>query len=225
MAPPEIADTLRLFDRKERHLVIQNCLGEGATKLCKTFRDDLAKALGSRLLPPILDNAWWATDYHLEWLAGALIWHREHGREDRERPRKDEDDLIRGNQEDIDLIIASGRDVILLEAKGHFSFANAPLASKIGRLTKLCHSETGIVPASDPANSIKLHLVLLSICKPTKVKHEQWPSWAKSNNGPYWMGLAASGNLMRVGRCDSEGHEGAEGGYWHMWQEPKLPPS
>jgi hypothetical protein len=143
MTPPDIAETLKLFDRKERHLVIQNCLGQAATKLCKTFCNDLAGTIGSRLQSSIRPDAWWAADYHLEWLAGAPVWHTEHGPEDRERPRKNGDDLIRGNQEDIDPIVASGGDVILLEAKGHLSWGNPQLTSKIRRLSTLCDRDSG----------------------------------------------------------------------------------
>jgi hypothetical protein len=200
--------------------VIQNCLGDKASTLSERFCGVVSTTLGSRLQSPVRPDAWWATDYHLDWLAGALVWDAETGLNDRERPRRNQEQLIRGNQEDIDLIIASGSDVILLEAKGHFSFVNGPLANKVGRLSVLCNSETGIVPTGESAHSIKLRLIFLSINKPVRVKYEQWPAWAGKDDGPYWMCLEASGDLMRVGRCDSEGDEGAEGGHWHMWREP-----
>jgi hypothetical protein len=222
VAPPEIAETLRLFDRKERHLVIQSCLGKAASTLSEDFRNQLASTLRSRLPAGVQPGAWWATDYHLEWLAGALVWHAEHGRGDRERVRENENELIRGNQEDIDLIVASGSDVILVEAKGHFSFGSAPLKSKIQRLTTLCDSSTGIVAGSD---AVRLHFVLTSINKPVKLNYAGWPAWTKNGDSPYWMPLLAHGDRMRVGRCDNEGHSDAEGGYWHIWRESKLPPS
>lgn len=220
MAKPEIADTLRLFDREERHLVVQNCLGEAASTLSERFCNQLTATLGSRLQASLQPGAWWATDYHLEWLAGALVWHQEYGREDRERVRENENELIRGNQEDIDLIVANGRDVILLEAKGHLSWGNPQLTSKIRRLATLCDCGTGMVRGSD---TVKLHLVLMSIRKPTKLVYHEWPSWTMNGDGPYWMPLQATGDRIRVGRCNSQGHSDAEGGYWHMWREAKLP--
>jgi hypothetical protein len=226
MGTQDIASTLRLFDRKERHLVVQACLGEASSTLSEKFRHGLTTLLQDKLLEPVRPDAWWATDYHLEWLAGALVWHAEHGPEDRERPRKNTNDLIRDNQEDIDLIVASGGDVILVEAKGHLSFGNSQLESKIRRLSTLCDRESGIVAGGNPAFPIRLHFVLMSIRRPSKVNLEGWPAWTLSGDGPYWMPLRATGDRIRVGRCDSDGRTDAKGGHWHMWREPEPnPPS
>jgi hypothetical protein len=225
MTPLDIADTLRLFNRKERHLVVQNCLGDAASTLSESFRRQLTALLGPRLQASIQSDAWWATDYHLEWLAGALLWHAEHGREDRERPRENNGKLIRGNQEDIDLIVASGGDVILLEAKGDLSWENPQLTSKMERLSTLCDRDTGIVECDNPVFTIRLHLVLMSIRKPIRVNYEKWPAWAVNGDGPYWMPLQASGDRIRVGRCDSQGRSDAKGRHWHMWRDFRRPPS
>jgi hypothetical protein len=117
--------------------------------------------------------------------------------------------------------------VILVEAKGHLSWDNPQLTSKMRRLGTLCNRDTGIVAGGDPTSPIRLHFVLMSIRKPTKVNHEDWPTWTLSGNGPYWMPLQATGDRIRVGRCDSDGRADAKGGHWHMWREPepKLPPS
>jgi hypothetical protein len=227
MGQPEIADTLRLFNRKERHLVIQNCLGDAARTLSRRFREDVRTTLGSRLKSCIRPDAWWATDYHLDWLLGALVWHTEAGRCDRDRPRDNERQLIRGNQEDIDLIIASGSDVILLEAKGHDAWTNSQLTSKITRLNMLCDSATGIVRPEFSSHSVTLHLVLMSIREPSKVICNEWPAWAKTEDRPYWMGLDADNDLIRIERCDKEGGADANGGHWRFIrssQKAILPP-
>src|SRR5580658_5268992 len=87
MPASDIADTLRRFNRKERHLVIQNCLRESAVNLSPGFCDDVTKTLGPRLSSPIRRDSWWATDYHLDWLIGALAWHGEIGSHNSTRPR------------------------------------------------------------------------------------------------------------------------------------------
>lgn len=224
MAVPEIGETLRLFDRKERHLVVQNCLGTGAGTMCQDFCARLTQTLGRRLQAPVATSAWWAADYHLEWLIGALFWHSEVDPIDLERPRLNEPELIRGNQEDIDLIVAQGNDVILVEAKGHTSWDNEQLTRKVERLRSICDDE-GVVRQCDPAHPIRLHLILMSINKPSKVNHGDWPAWTLSEDKPYWMELKATGERIRVGRCDYQGNRDANGGHWRVWRESKLPPA
>ena len=87
----------------------------------------------------------------------------------------------------------------------------------------LCDNNTGVVGGEGSPFPVKLHLILLSINKPAKLHHEGWPAWTMTGEGPYWMPLQAPSDRMRVGRCDSEGHSDAEGGYWHIWRESKVP--
>jgi len=44
--------------------------------------------------------------------------------------------LIEGNYEDIDFVIASGRDLIFIEAKAYVRWDDAKLRSKLDRLDK-----------------------------------------------------------------------------------------
>ena len=119
----ELADVLKRFNRKERNLLVRAVLGDEQEplKLVEAFRRDVARELKIEMIP---DGAWWATDYHISWLAGALAYYTEGdaglnkarlNRSSGPSPRRSR--LIEGNQEDIDLIIASGRDLILIEAK------------------------------------------------------------------------------------------------------------
>ena len=96
----------------------------------------------------------------LDWLAGALYLHTRPpdpyaGRGNRPR-------LIKGQQEDIDLVVASGGDVILIEAKAFSASSNKQLKSKLQRLKALCDNETGIYPSPPEEEQIKLHFVLMS---------------------------------------------------------------
>ena len=118
-----LGHVLERFNRKERNLLIRDILGDAdAIRLClhESFRKRVADALG---IAPIPANAWWGTDYHISWLAGALsvFLKREpeiycnkrhlegsHGRQ-----------LVEGNQEDVDLIIATDQHLILIEVKAY----------------------------------------------------------------------------------------------------------
>ena len=113
-----IADVLERFNRKERNHLVRMALDQGdqPPKLGDHFRADVAAAL--QFQGAIGADAWWATDYHLEWLAGALVVYAKGEQEAKQARDKFSDQLIKGNQEDVDLVIASGLDLILIEAKG-----------------------------------------------------------------------------------------------------------
>jgi hypothetical protein len=66
-----LSKTLERFNRKERNLLVRAILGdkEKHLELSKDFRDKVADAL---IIDAIGADAWWATDYHYDWLAGAL---------------------------------------------------------------------------------------------------------------------------------------------------------
>jgi hypothetical protein len=68
-----LANILERFNRKERNLLIRDILGcRGKTLLLASgFCERLAKTVG--LPKESLEDAWWATDYHFDWLAGALL--------------------------------------------------------------------------------------------------------------------------------------------------------
>jgi hypothetical protein len=197
----------------------------GRNRSLKTFRERLATTLGNRIKSPIRCDAWWATDYHINWLIGALEWHAKAGPDDHERPRDNRKQVIRGTQEDVDLIIASGKDVILVEAKGHFPFGNKQLASKLKRLSRLCNDKSGGVETGNPDCQVTLHFVLMSVQEPGGIETSDWPTWSKQEIDPYWMCLHATSNLIKVGRSDGNGKADKRGTYWRMRREasPSIP--
>ena len=67
----ELADLLKRFNRKERNLLVRAVLGDkdDPLKLIPTFCKDIESKLQIKEIQP---DAWWATDYHINWLAGAL---------------------------------------------------------------------------------------------------------------------------------------------------------
>lgn len=119
----QLAQALERFNRKERNLLIRAALGhqEMPLQLSVGFRERVASALG---IAPLPDHAWWATDYHISWIAGALATYLDDTAaltSGRPNPivETTQRRLIEGNQEDIDLLIAAGQNLIMIEAKAY----------------------------------------------------------------------------------------------------------
>jgi hypothetical protein len=66
-----LAEAPKRFNRKERNLLVRAVLAQESRpmELSEEFRTTVAHALQ---LPPIPSDVWWATDYHIAWLADAL---------------------------------------------------------------------------------------------------------------------------------------------------------
>jgi hypothetical protein len=191
----QLAVALERFNRKERNLLIRAALGhqETALKLSAGFREHVASALGIASLP---EDAWWATDYHIDWLAGALATYLADApvlRSSRANPvdNATQRRLVEGNQEDIDLLIAAGQDLIMVEAKAYGAWSNAQMASKLARLNLLQAYYAQIVrPEERP---IRFHILLTSPMRPQKLAISP-PAWSGPGPELPWS------NHWRVGR-------------------------
>jgi hypothetical protein len=64
----KLADVLKRFNRKERNLLVRAVLGDEQKPLL--LSDQFRKDIASKLRIEIQPDAWWATDYHINWLAG-----------------------------------------------------------------------------------------------------------------------------------------------------------
>jgi hypothetical protein len=118
------------------------------------------------------------------------------------RPRR----LVEGNQEDIDLVIASGLDLILIEAKAVGAWDNQQLASKLLRLS-LVYSEyhSSVTKAAEAPNPVRFHFLLMSPYYPRKLKVE-WPEWARTQpKVPAWIHLPLPSETLEVSRRDDKG--------------------
>jgi hypothetical protein len=163
---------LSAFNRKERYWLLRNALGDAgaALPLSKSF----VEALQSKLPIKVDPNAWWAMDYHFDWLIGALAQFG-HGRNEGLNPHieiggapKDRR-AICGNQEDIDFIVAFDTTIVLIEAKGVGSWSNSQLLSKWERLH-------GLVQVVNPAETgVKIYFVLMSPEESEELKPLEWP--------------------------------------------------
>ena len=199
---------LAKYNRKERYWLIQNALGEPKKqlKLTKEFRDRLFGVIDIA----IPCHAWWATDYHINWLFGALILDRygpltcELANPCSERKRDGEYlRLIQGNQEDFDLIIAFDRTIILIEAKVVGSWSNKQIDSKRQRLQDWEDLSDKVVPSaykplavSDTQTPLNVFMVLASPNCPKKLshvndpEHHKWPSFVTVEDGkPFFLPL------------------------------------
>jgi hypothetical protein len=213
-----IAETLASFNRKERYWLVRNCLGDEPPPLCQCFRERLAKVLGPRLDGDLSEAAWWATDYHLDWLIAALHSYAAPSEDGTFECRANVGDEIKGTQEDIDLLIACERDVILVEVKAFGAWGRKQLESKIERLSKLCDATGTTFSNAGPDHQVRMHFVLMSRRPPAKVIYEKWPCWAvKSRTEPYWLELQIDSALTEIAtvvRCGEDGDRDANGGYW-----------
>lgn len=228
-AIPDIAATLQKFNRKERYWVIRNAFGAGVEHLCPNFWQCLQATLKGRIDHLHREAAWWAVDYHLDWLLGALNLHTH--LDDLGVPRKNyfllenvETLLVKGQQEDIDLVVASGCDVVLIEAKAFGSHSNKQMRSKLSRLKRLCDDRGGIVnPNAPQERQIRLHFVLLSRRPPQKFcKDLPWPLWAvDAESRPFWFKLEVElSDFLTIGRCDKNGDSNKEGRWSVIRQHP-----
>jgi len=164
------------------------------------------------------ETTWWATDYHISWIAGAMAVYLndkvalEHGRPNLESNSRR---MIEGNQEDIDLLIASGQHLIMVEAKAYGAWSTKQVLSKLQRLGLLLAYYDQIRQGDAPIN---FHVVLMSPRRPQllpqKLKKDMptrlsqlWPELP-------WIPLKLETSVLEVTRCQPGGKSSADGDHW-----------
>lgn len=203
----DLIANLRALNRKARFFLVGTALGNRTFRLCDDFRSRLGRALGLE----VPSRSFVAMDYHLDWLYAALslTFLGERG-----LTYLNDRQLVRANQEDVDLIIAfqQGREhhIVLLEAKGDSSFDNDQIRSKVNRLIEIfadppgAWHDRGVVP----------HFALVSPRRPQRVNVVDWPCWMRAGGQPIWLRLPMPTDLVQVSRCQSDGTVSAVGDYW-----------
>ena len=136
MGSKSLTQCLEAFNRKERYWLIRNCCGNG---------DDLALPLGSKFRSKLKDidgledidfeNAWWAMDYHIDWLIAALTLYQEQN-VGKIRIQNDRYKIC-GTQEDFDFIVCAGNTLIFIEAKLSSGWDKTQLYKKLTRLISM----------------------------------------------------------------------------------------
>lgn len=215
-----LVDLIESFNRKERHILWEQATVEsGQAQLSQTFKDKLA-ACGI----DVPDRHIVAVDFHLDWLYGALLAHAEalssrdpsqaHPIPEASRPEKR---AYRGNQEDIDLLIAFEQEgqpwVVMVEAKGFTSWGKSQMESKVARLRAI---------RSDPAlrPEVEMRLILASFEKWQKLPLN-WREWGiHAREGvapePHFLQLEKPQDRLKPEECDASGKKSKGGGHVHI---------
>ena len=215
-AMKSLVNALERFNRKERNLLVRAAIGnpESALQLSVGFRAEIVTALG--LKEEIPADAWWATDYHIAWLAGALsVYALGEGALEQTWPNPEIDHkrLMEPNQEDIDLIVSWDNHIVLIEAKAYSCFSNPQLKSKIARLDFVQGYYKELVGSHNI--NVDFHLLLISPRAPAKLDVAP-PSWLCPTGIIPWVKLNGVGDRLMVSRCNTEGEVGAYGDRWRL---------
>ncbi len=123
--------------------------------------------------------------------------------------------MVEGNQEDIDLLIACGNELVLVEVKAYSGFTNEQMTSKLDRLNLLHAHYAGLTNVA--IRPLRLHLLIASPRPPQRLK-VAWPSWGHRGTGVPWIPLEvhASQPVLAVTRCDGGGQSSAGGDFWRI---------
>lgn len=203
----QVIDYLERFSRKERFMLLSHALGQEDGKrpffLNRVFQETLGREID--VLVPY--DAFVAMDFHLDWLQMAL-YLADHG--DSLSCAIPNDHLVKGNQEDVDLLIAfkdqctNETHLVLVEAKADTGWTNKQLRSKACRLDLIFDKH------SYGSELVRSHFVLMSPHRPTGIKTDTWPHWMKnarvdgSDSPIRWLPLPLRDGLLKVTRCDKE---------------------
>ena len=208
---PEMPRTINLlesFNRKERFFLIGQALGNPEFQLSGAFRDGLSEAFGLQ----IPENALVFMDYHLDWVNASL--YLAIPEVDEAAVHSNDEALISGNQEDIDLLVAFERGdvtyLLLIEAKAESGWTNRQMDSKSRRLENIFGADGNKYPHVEP------HFCLISPRKPQQLKSQSWPDWMVKNGRPIWMELDVPEGRRRAIRCYEDGVSSAEGGFFRI---------
>ena len=163
----QLIEHLRSFNRKERFILLREALGTDA------LGDDFRTRLGDLIGTTVPADAFVAMDYHLDWLQMALYLA---GTPSPPQPIPNDDELVVGNQEDADLIVAFEGDstthVVLVEAKVETGWTNGQLKSKAERLSRI------FAEGRPGAHLVTPCYVLASPEPPPPgISTAGWPSW------------------------------------------------
>ena len=111
--------------------------------------------------------------------------------------------LVEGNQEDIDLVIASGFDLILIEAKGVGAWDNDQLRSKLARLELVRNEYMSSITKTPPASPlINFHFLIMFPHLPGNLEVE-CPEWTRRKSKMPWIPFDISGDRLAVSRRDT----------------------
>ena len=203
-----LINQLRRLNSKERFFLVGYALDNPTFKLGVNYRQMLSRELGVE----VPENAFCAMDFHLDWIYAALCAV---GNPCVETLYTNDLNLIQGQQEDVDLLIAFESDgdthMVLIEAKATSGWTNSQANSKARRLH-------GFFPDERERHRVVPHFILMSPQRPRGLITDNWPAWMKARHSdqPLWIELPIPDDLQKVSRCDDKGLGDAEGAFWHL---------
>ena len=207
-----LVEYLRRFNRKERFYLVGWALGRQAFELDDAFRKSLAEETGLE----IPSDAFVAMDYHLNWIHAAIhLMACGCGKDVHENSSAlvvgKSTQMIEGNQEDIDLVVAFASDgayrLIAIEAKGDSPWDRVQLERKVQRLDNTLRGSAD--------GSIDPYLVLASPKRPSNIDASKWPTWATEGGSLRWIRMPWP-PLQTVFRCDENGKKSSQSRYWSL---------
>ena len=185
--PSELVKLLKAMNRKERYWLMRDALGVSSEGLSDSFRKKISAEIGK----DIPCDAYWGLDYHLDWIAVALrLLECGHSEISNDGSYRDitvtndfngadntKSELLRGSQQDADLLIAFENTIVIVEAKADGSWDREQMYGKVQRLREISALAQGCQP------EVKIVLVLSSpkptnVHKPTGKYEDKWPDWA-----------------------------------------------
>lgn len=202
-----------MFNRKERFLLLRWVVkGDSGLTLGNTFRHELGQLINA----PVPHDAFFATDYHLDWLYAALRWAEGSWVPDQPLVASQVPvGALSADQEDIDLILCwpdeLGHQMVLFEAKAYTGWSNKQVQSKVKRLRSIFGEE------GSAFHGVKPTFVLTSFQTPEKVKADGWPPWAVVDGKVLHAALPMpSRDRYQVERCTAVGKKDKMGGHWRI---------
>ena len=219
-----LAEALSRFNRTEPDLLFRDAFGHSANKLqlSSSFRKRIEETAGLSNVP---QDAWWATEYPFNSLAGALLLYAK-GESSIEqatpnRVKENLRNLAENGREDVDFIVSYDNTLILIEAKAFTSYKNTQMTSKLARLELVYEFYQSVPNVEKP--SVDFHFLLTSPTRPQRLQ-AKWPTWACKGKIPPWMPLQDTlhpDGVLRVTRCDGKGKTTARGEHWRVTKKAR----
>ena len=193
---------LESFNRKERFFLVAQALGqERGGDPAFTLSDDFRRELEDKVkvtIPEEPEKVFVGMDYHLDWLQAGLTLSRNI----QEELFSNAGEVIKGTQEDIDLLVAfrhgDQHHLILVEAKAYSGWSNDQLKSKANRLREIFGDD------GKGFGGVKPHFCLMGP-KSANIKTD-FPGWMKPGGELLWIDLKLPNGRRQVNRCDKVGN-------------------
>ena len=221
---PDLIEILESFNRKERFFLISHALNGRQDKPAFTPNAGFLEELCGKVEAPGPEEGervFVAMDYHLNWVHASLV--ETHPEQYGVGPFPNIDEVVGGNQQDIDLLVAfregTSHHLILIEAKAYGRWDKDQLQLKAPQLGKIFGAD------GKKYGDVRPHFLLMSPEKqgallPQWMRQDvPWPRWilqGKEFPAHLPLSLPPSSSRLNVGRCDADGKPAKDGGHYKI---------